>query len=445
MSGIQPAQEARRQPASGASTGLRRGLACVVLLYFGTRLVVWTAAYYGASELVCHRFGWKPPLADHREALVELAAHPERPEYGIAAGYLLNLAPLLQFDGLNYKAVLETGYRYEPPPADAPPYQHAQNIAFFPLYPLLTHPLALLVGSDVALVLVAHVCSLLAAVALFCWLRTRLDDRGALLAAAALFCFPAACFYSFGYAESLTLLFLVLALWQMDAARWWPAGVACAMATATRPTAAAIVPVLMLAYWIRSGAPPRRKLPTTLALGLLGSAGLLAYGGYLALRFGSISIYWENFEAGWVPHGERADWIEFATLAPVWSRLNRFIPVLAGFPVGLVELASPVVWTMPLGVFVLAVSIAGWRRADPRFRPLLLLGPLIFLHAYIASGGASFGLDPIARYMATAVPAFAVLAAWIRRRPFVGGALLAAMLLLQAAWAFRFGLRTWSG
>lgn len=81
------------------------------------------------------------------------------------------------------------------------------------------------------------------------------------------------------------------------------------------------------------------------------------------------------------------------------------------------------------------------------FRPLLALGPLIFLHSYLASGGAKFGIEPIGRYMAVAVPALIVLAAWCQRewKPVGRYVLLTLLLLIQAAWAFRFGLQEWSG
>jgi hypothetical protein len=86
------------------------------------------------------------------------------------------------------------------------------------------------------------------------------------------------------------------------------------------------------------------------------------------------------------------------------------------------------------------------RFAPPTFRPYLWLGPLIFLQAYLASGGTSFGVEPIARYMAVAVPAFVVLAAWMRRWPAAGqAALMTALMLLQTAWALAFGAGEWAG
>jgi hypothetical protein len=104
-------------------------------------------------------------------------------------------------------------------------------------------------------------------------------------------------------------------------------------------------------------------------------------------------------------------------------------------------------WNVPLNLFILFLSLVGLPRVPRSFRPLLALGPLIFLHSYLASGGAKFGVEPIARYTAVSVPAFVVLGAWCMRewRPATRHLLLTFLILLQAAWAFRFGLQEWSG
>ena len=49
--------------------------------------------------------------------------------------------------------------------------------------------------------------------------------------------------------------------------------------------------------------------------------------------------------------------------------------------------------------------------------------------------------------MAVSVPAFVVLGAWATKewRPAARTVLIAFMLLLQASWAFQFGMGEWSG
>ena len=63
-----------------------------------------------------------------------------------------------------------------------------------------------MLSTNAAMVLVAHACALAAALVLYMWVRWRVDEHAALFAVAATFCLPSACYYSFAYAESLTLL-----------------------------------------------------------------------------------------------------------------------------------------------------------------------------------------------------------------------------------------------
>ena len=439
----QPPEPGPDKPRPSAA----RGLVLVVLIFVATRLVVWTGAYLGATVVFCIRHQWEPPLNQHLSRFKDQPIDEDSVEYRSAMELLGDFAPLSQFDGLNYKSIITGGYDYQRPPPDAKPTEWQQNIAFFPLYPLLCRSLTGVMTPEAAMILLGHLFALAAAIVLYLWVRRRVDEATALWAVALTFCFPAACYYSFAYAESLTLLLLVLALWLMDRRSFLAAAVVCGLATAVRPTTAAIVPVFMLAYWLGSTDAPGRRLIKLAPLSLLAVGGGICYAAYLTWRFGSPLVYMDNFQAGWVSAESRADWLEFLTLAPIWSQLQRLGLVFAAFPAGLVELADPLGWNMPLSLFVIVLSLVGLRHVPRSFRPLLCLAPLIFLHAYAASGGAHFGLDPLTRYLAVAVPTLIVLAAWARRskRPGAYCALVAFMLLLQAAWAFRFGLREWSG
>lgn len=449
-------------PPAVERRGMARGITLVVLILLATRLVVWSGAYLGAAAVFCIRHQWEPPMAQHAGEFMHRLLPPDDPDYHAARDrllnsddpefrsareLLLNFAPLVQFDGLNYRSIITDGYQYAEPPAGAEPYEWQQNIAFFPLYPLLCRPLASFLTVEAAMVTVAHLCALAAAIVLFLWVRWRIDERAALFAVAAAFCLPAACYYSFAYSESLTLLLLVTALWLMDGRRLVLAAVACGLATATRPTALGIVPVFILACWFNGSGQPVRRIVRLIPLTVVGAAGMLAYAVYLTYSFGSPLVYVANFEAGWVPAEARVDWVEFATLVPIWAQLKHLGWAIVGFPVGLIELTNPLTWNVPFCFFILFLSLAGLGRVPRSFRPLLLLGPFIFLQAYLASGGASRGIDPLARYLAVSTPALAVLAAWCTREWRSGArtALLAFMLLVQAAWAFRFGLREWCG
>ena len=436
-------------PPGALRGSLARGILLVVLIFAGTRLLTWTGTYCGAATLFRIKHQLDPPFEKHLRRVQEEGVNREGAEYRSFVELFADFAPLCRFDGVHYRSIIAGGYRYQaPPPGTTDRTLLEQNIAFFPLFPLLCWPLTHFMSPAAAMILVAHGCALAAAIVLYLWIRRRIDEPAALLAVAITFCWPASVYYSFGYAESVTLLLMVVALWLIDARAFTAAAVVCGLATATRPTALAIVGVLLLAYWLSSPEPRRRRLAKLIPLGVVGAAGILAYAAYLTYRFGSPLVYIANFKAGWVPDKGRADWLGYLTLTPVWEQFKYFRNlVLFAPPIGLVNAANTLMWNTPLNLFILFLSLAGLTRVPRSFRPLLLLGPLIFLHAYLASGGAKFGIEPIARYMAVSVPAFAVLAAWSLRewRPWARHLLLTFLLLIQVAWAFRFGLQEWSG
>jgi len=440
-------------PPAGLRTGqgpsLRRALTAVALIWLATRLIAWIGAYHGAFTLFRIEQGLDPPLEKHQRALQDQFIAERGPAYESARELLTNFEPLCRFAGVHYESILDEGYHYAPPPPGTTDRNRLeQNIAFFPLFPLAARPLASFLGAHAAMITVSHVCSLAAAILLYLWIRWRSDHAVAIYTVALTFCWPAAVYYSYAYAESVTLLTFVAALWAMDAGRWWVAAIACALATATRPTALAISAVLVLAYLINRRLPWRARLRWASLLGVVGVAGIAAYALFLTVQYGSPLVYIDNFKAGWVPDRHRADWIAFLTFTPVWEQFKYFRNLVAfAPPVGLVNAPNTLMWNTPLNLFLLFLSIGGLWRVPASFRPLLALGPLIFLHAYAASGGAQFGIEPIARYMALALPALVVLAAWCVREWRSGArtVVFVFLILVHAAWAYRFGLREWSG
>ncbi len=430
-----------------ARAALARGLAAVLAIWLATRLVVWIGAYCGAMIYVRIDQRLDSPLSKHKERLLLAQSNPLSPEFRIYQREIANLQPLLNFDGKHYRTIVSGGYQYKPVGRDAQPHEREQNIAFFPLYPMLCMPLVPLMGVNAAMITVAHLASLAAAVLIYLWVSRRVDEPTALFTVACVFCLPAACYYSFGYAESVTLLTTVMTLMLIDRRRWIAAAMACAFATATRPTAAGLAAILAIAYWFLSPASRGKRALSAAALAGVGGLGLLAYAGYLTYRFDSPMVYFTNFKVGWVPDDKRGTWLEFLALVRVWEHIRYFRDAILGFPAGLVELSKPFAWNLPINLGILFLSLAGLTRVPRSFRPLLLLGPVVFLHAYLASGGAKFGVEPITRYMAVSVTAFIVLAAWAVRewRPGARIALIAGMVLLQASWALHFGLQEWSG
>ena len=432
--------------SGGSARDFARGILAVLAIFLTTRLVVWTAAYGGAVIHFRIQFQIEPPWQERTAALKQKIEDENTPEHYAIHRRLSDFNPLTNFDGQHYRSIIVKGYQYAPVRPAQPASERQQNIAFFPLYPLICSALTSVLTPNQAMVLVANTAALFACVLGYFWIRRRIDERAALFFVAAISCFPSACYFSFAYAESVTLLATVSTMMLIDRRSFWAAAVVCGLATASRPTAFGLVPVLMLAYWFNSP-KPQRRVAVLAALTVVASAGIAAYAVYLTARFGSPLVYATNFRMGWIPDHDRPDWFEFLTLARVWDQFKYFGRAFVGFPAGLPNLLYPFAWNMPVNFSILFLSVAGLWRVPRSFRPLLLLGPFIFLHSYIAGGGANFGVEPIGRYMAVAVPAFAVLAAWCTRewRAGLRYMLLAGMLFIEAAWAFHFGLDEWSG
>ncbi|MFO0839104.1 MAG: mannosyltransferase family protein [Phycisphaerae bacterium] len=461
-----------------AEPALPRGIAVATGIYLLTRLVVWVAAYAGAVVFFRIEEHIEPPFSYR---INELQAEFAKPDSALRRRWielLGNFSPLLWWDSGHYRSILERGYSYSPPTPGEPEESAQHNIAFFPFFPLLCAPLAPLIGARAAMVLVANTCGLVACVLAYAWLRRRLPHGVALLAVAVVCCWPPACFYSFGYSESTALMLTAATLLLIDCGRFWPAALTCGLATAARPTALSLVIALLAAYvWSsrksgdreRAGehrtlagataddAPaggrrsPRlgawsRELPRVVALAIVGASGVIAYAVYLAHRFGSPLVYFANYQAGWNDPSSRAPWNEFLTLQPIWRGLRPLRLVIADLPASLVGLAGPMTWNMPCTLAMVGLSIAGTLRGPTWLRPVAPLGALIFVHHYFSCGGADFSLESAARYTTVALPGLVFLALGLARASAaVRIASIAAMLLLEASWAFQFGMHEWAG
>lgn len=435
----------QRQPVS-----LIGGFGLLLLIFLLTRLITWSGAYTGVQLKGRLYFGLTPPLVHHRDRMEE-ARDPNTELGKFFADQYLNYAPLTGWDGAHYRDIVTGGYEYEP----NMPIGTGYNIAFFPLYPLLVWPVdQVLHNVNLSLVLVAHLVTLLAVGCLYWWLRTLMGHAAALTSCASLLIFPSACYLALAYAECTMLLFIVLTCIALYRGNYWLAAILCGIGTAARPTAVVVAPVVLLHWLLFSPGEWKKpellvnKLIRGIPLGFLSISGALAYAGYLTYRFGSPFVYSANFRTGWVHDNARASWFQFLTGARVWDQTFKYVGrLIKGFPDETVWVFHANAWNMPVTWFIIFLSIGGMWRVPAKFRPLLLIGPLIFLQSYLASGGADFGVMPIGRYMAMAAPAFAVLGVWMVREWSAGArmGLFAAFAVLQFSWAFHFGLGEWPG
>lgn len=425
-----------------------RGVLTALALMLATRLVVWSAAYLGGALATAD-----PQTALlSAERLIHDARAADARDHAALQRELSDFAPLLRWDAGHYGSIIVNGYSYQHHEVGRfgdPAAQH--NIAFFPLYPLLCGVFAPFIGTSAALVLVANVGALLCGAILYLLTRQMTEHDTALRAVALLACWPTACFLSFGYAESLTLALMLATILLVLQRRLVLAAIACGLATATRPTALWLAPAFLVAsallLW-RQTESRRRWAPLAWRLALLGAlavSGLLAYSLYLTIRFGSPSVYAQNYYAGWVGTGPFASTLELWTGMPLWNRLKLLLRAPGDFPFGLLRLTDPIAWNVPLTLLAVAVSAFGVVKGPRWLRPWLLIGPLIFAQRYLASDGNSFALESLARYLLLAPAVYVYLAILLHKKPKLASLWLASSLLLQAVFALRFGLHAWCG
>ena len=251
------------RPPGGSARDIARGILAVLAIFLITRLVVWTAAYGGAVIHFRIQFQIEPPWQERAAALKQKIEDENTPEHYAIHRRLSDFNPLTNFDGQHYRSIIVKGYQYAPVMPAQPASERQQNIAFFPLYPLLCSALrsVFVLTPNQAMVLVANTASLFACILGYFWIRRRIDQRAALFFVAAMSCFPSACYFSFAYAEGVTLLATVLTMMLIDRRSFWAAAVVCGLATAS-----------LLAGDIVAGAPAvrdgRMALPSMSGLGV---------------------------------------------------------------------------------------------------------------------------------------------------------------------------------
>jgi Mannosyltransferase (PIG-V) len=209
--------------------------------------------------------------------------------------------------------IARDGYEKEPFNTDI---QHTW--AYFPLYPLLLHLIAMITGDLPLTGIVLSSGFFLFALILLHKTVTEFDyeqaiaDRTIFYVAA----FPASYFFSLAQTESLFLLLIVGCFYAARRQRWWLAGVIGALASATRFAGIFLVIPLAILYWqsrraskpsgdrnLASKSQGESKRRTDVISLLLVPLGLIAFMVYLkeitgnALAFADIQLAWGHSAA----------------------------------------------------------------------------------------------------------------------------------------------------
>jgi hypothetical protein len=260
--------------------------------------------------------------------------------------------------------------------------------AFFPLWPLLvrtTDPPG--VPLEVSATVLATILGF--GVVVGSWvLVARLTDRVTADRAALLVCvFPGSFVLSIAYAEALMLCLAVACLLALQDRRWVLAGIAAALATATRPNAIALVAAC---GWAVVVAVRRRREWASLVAPALAPLGAVAFHAYLWWRTGQLDA-WNLIQ--------RNGWDEQVDLGA--RNLDR-LGTLARWD-------APDAGTVLIGLGAVTVVVACW--ALWRWRPpgeLVLYAAGVVGLALVAQT-----LGPRPRFVFTAIPLVWALAVWL--------------------------------
>lgn len=329
----------------------------------------------------------------------------------------LTLRALGSWDGGWYVRIARLGY-----PLSAGGPKPRADFAFFPLFPLIVRAVSWITGLSptTAAVGTSMAFGLVAAVLLWV-LAERLGGKHMADRAVALFCFfPGSIVLSMAYSESMMIAFALVCLLALLDRRWWSAGLAAALATATRPNAVALC---ACCAWAAAVAVHDRREWKALVAPVLSVAGIGAYFAFLGARTGDPLLWFQVQRKTW---GER---IDFG--AGSWRRLRHTLA--APFDPHHFREVNAVVATLGL-LFVVAALWFLWRWRPPAvltIYTLVILGLALLSH--------TLGLRP--RFVATAFPLFLALAARIRGPAFevlvcASAGLLATFMILSVATTF---------
>jgi hypothetical protein len=265
------------------------------------------------------------------------------------------------------------------------------NLAFFPLYPLLMRHVGRLFGnarSDYYLggIIVSWIAFIGAMLLLYHVARLDLSRRAAQRAVWYTAMFPFAFFYGVVYAESLFLFLLLASVYGFRTRRWTLAGVAGALACCSRVSGVFALPALALLAW-RSVEDRSDRLKAAGAFALA-TSGIVGYSIYVYSLSGS------PFE--WAASITRWDYMPGrAPMTPIFGMLGQFLPDPIGYltqdPMGPYDVLNGITATVCLAAIPFV-----WRQFGAAY------GVLMLVSLWVPLSSGSF--EGLGRYSAVLFP-----------------------------------------
>ncbi|WP_217142528.1 hypothetical protein [Streptomyces sp. AC627_RSS907] len=327
----------------------------------------------------------------------------------------VNLAA--QWDSDWYLAIADHGYDHELGTA-----HNTNNLAFFPLYPVLVKAVAVLTpGTRASTGLgLAVVASLLAAWGVFAVGDHLHGRRVGVLLTTLWAAFPVGAVQWMGYTESLFTACAAWSLYAVLTGRWlWAAGLAT-LAGLTRPTGIAVAAAVTLTALLRL-ARHRTLAPRVLAAAALAPLGWCAYVGWVGLRLGrwdgyfAVQRLWYNEFDGGLRTLHQVRWLLWRDPTP-----QLFLVMV----------------TLTLIGAVVLFALSAWDRQPAA----LLVFTGVVLTIVLGSGGVYF---PRARFLLPAFPLLLPLALHLSRASRRHRALTLTAAVLGSSYCGAYMLLVW--
>ncbi len=284
----------------------------------------------------------------------------------------LSLLGFTGWDGAWYQAAAEDGWPHTVP-------HGASTLAFFPGFPTAIRVVhAVLPLTWMRAELLAAAITELTMVLAFWILATDVWDKSAADRSTLVLCFlPGAFIFSLGYSEPLFLTFACLCLLLLRRRSWILAGVAAALAGATRSDGVALIACCAWASWI--AVRERREWRSSVAV-LVSPLGIVGWFAYLRATTGSWTAWF---------HAEKDGWGEHVTLKAPLTVAHQF---------GNHGFAYPNYWVTALSTVLAAILFVMLLRVRPPATLVIYTAIVLVLALF----SIPLGLRP--RFVLTAFP-----------------------------------------
>jgi hypothetical protein len=299
-----------------------------------------------------------------------------------------------------YMGIASTGYQWTPSLID-----RQQNIAFFPVYPMLMRYGSLFLARELMWtgVLISWVAFFGALVYLYRFTRERFGDDVGNVALVLLASYPFAVYFSAAYTESLFLLTVVGACYHFERNELWRAGAWGLVAGLSRPNGCLLSVVLALIalrpLWpFRPGGLGLREwlgLADRLAVAALPGIGMVIYSTYIFFLTGH-PLQWAMQNAAW---------------GRVYGGLDALVAERAtalvdeGFYAYAATRTVDAIYVAAL-LFVLATLWPVFRRIGFPYAVLIVINvlPPLLMGGLLSIGRVTSVLFPVFVWLAVAVP-----------------------------------------